>query len=281
MTRQILKENNELEKKSIENKIEVIKMLDKADSGHVGGAFSIADILTVLYYNWLKIDPSNPNWEDRDYLLFSNGHVCPIWYVTLADLGFFDKKELNHLREINHLLQGHPTMNIPGVENASGPLGHGISQAIGIALGLKIDGKGNRVVCITSDGEHDEGQNFEAAMSANKYALDNLTVIVDRNHIQIEGTTRYIMPLGNLRDRYESLNWQVIEIDGNNYEQIFAALETADKVNDRPTVIIADTIAGEDVGFMEGSPDFHDWKEDGGVVERAIEELQNQLTKLD
>lgn len=269
----------ELEKKSIELKIEVIKMLDKAQSGHVGGAFSAADMLTALYYSHLNVDPKNPKWEDRDYFLISNGHICPIWYAILADLGYFDKSELDHLRQVNSLLQGHPMLSIPGVENASGLLGHGLSQAIGIAMGLKMDGKKNRVYCLTSDGEHNEGQLYEAAMFATKcdsvscHKLDNLVVIVDRNHIQIEGTTEQILPLGDLRERYEALNWTVLEINGNKYSEIIPVLKFADESNG-PAVIISNTIAGEEISFMEGKPTYHDWKGKEGEAESAIAELE-------
>lgn len=266
----------DLQRKSVELKIEVIKMLDKAGSGHVAGAFSAADALTTLYYNKMKINPADPDWEDRDYFLMSNGHICPIWYAILGDLGYFPKEELDHLREIGHMLQGHPVVTIPGVENSSGPLGHGLSQAVGIAVGLKREGKKNKVFCLTSDGEHDEGQLYEAAMSAGKWKLDNLTVIVDRNGIQIEGDTDEIMPLGDIRERYEALNWLVLEVNGNNYEQILAALDIADR-SDIPTAIISHTVAGEEVSYMEGKWKYHDWKGEEGDAEKAIADLEALL----
>lgn len=272
-------EQLQLEKKSIELKIDVIKMLDKAGSGHVAGAFSAADVLTTLYYNEMNIDTRNPDSEERDYFLMSNGHICPIWYSILGDLGYFDKEEFNHLREVGHLLQGHPVITIPGIENSSGPLGHGLSQAVGIALGLKRDGKNNRVYCLTSDGEHDEGQLYEAAMSAVKWGLDNLTVFVDKNSIQIEGTTQEIMPLGDVRERYEALGWLVMEINGNKYDQILTVLDLAKK-SDRPTVIISHTIAGEEVSFMEGKWKYHDWKGEEGDAKKAIADLELKLNNL-
>ncbi len=269
----------ELQKKSLEMRIETVRMLEKAGSGHIGGAFSIADVLIYLYYYWLKIDPAKPKWDDRDYLLFSNGHVCPIWYTVLADKQYFGKEELGGLRKIDSLLQGHPRNDIPGVENSSGPLGHGLSQAIGIALGLKLDKKKNRVFCIMSDGEQQEGQIMEAAMSANKFKLDNLVAIIDKNFIQIEGTTDEIMPLGSLQERYESMGWIVMNIDGHNFDEIDAAFNTANNA-DRPVLIIANTIAGKGVSFMEHNPDYHDWKGLPGEAEKAIAELEMQREEI-
>ncbi len=256
-------------------------MLDKAGSGHVGGAFGMADIFTTLYYNFAKIDPTNPDWDGRDYILLSNGHICPIWYAALGDLGFFDKKEFDHLRQINSLLQGHPKLGIPGIENSSGPLGHGLSQAVGICLGLKMDQKQNRVFCLVSDGEQQEGQIWEAAMAANKWKLDNLVVIMDKNDMQIEGTTDDIMPLGDLKEKYESFGWTALEIDGNNFEQILSCLEFTSKIADSPTIIIAHTKAGNGVDFIEeGHWKYHDWKGAEGEAERALAQLNEKLQTL-
>lgn len=279
-TKEIRELSQELKRKSIEIKIDTIKMLDKAGSGHVGGAFSLADIMTSLYFHHAKVDGANPEWEDRDYILLSNGHVCPVWYSTLAHKGFFDMTELDSLRKIDSLLQGHPKAHIPGVENSSGPLGHGLSQAIGIALGLKMDGKKNRVFCMLSDGEQQEGQTWEAAMSAPKWKLDNLVAIIDQNGIQIEGTTDEIMPLGNLKEKYEAFGWLVTEIDGHNYEEILSALTFADQV-DGPVMVIAHTKGGNGVSYMEGKYQYHDWKGKEGEAEQALEELEVQLVELD
>lgn len=271
--------SRELEKISLELKIDVVKMLDQADSGHVGGAFSIADVVADLYFHVAKLDPANPQWEDRDFILLSNGHVCPIVYAALAKKGFFAKEELSSLRKINSLLQGHPKLGIPGIENSSGLLGQGLSQGVGIALGLLMDGKQNRVFVLTSDGEHQEGQTWEAVMSASKWDLSNLTVIVDQNNVQIEGRTDDIMPLGSLRDKYESFGWMAFEIDGHNHAEVIKTLEFADKI-EKPVVIIAHTISGEDVSFMERMYQYHDWKDDPDEVKKALEELNDKLTKL-
>jgi transketolase len=277
----MLNEQNkkELKKILLERKIDVINMLAEAKSGHVGGAFSIADILVYIYYKFVKVDPTNPNWDKRDYVLLSNGHVCPIWYSILADRGFFPKSELLKSRKIDSLLQGHPKSSIPGVENSSGPLGHGLSQAVGIALGLKMDKKENKVICIMSDGEQNEGQVTEAAMSASKFKLNNLIAIIDKNNIQIDGTTDEIMPLGDLRMRYESLDWLVVEIDGHNFDEIESALKI-ENTTEHPLLIIAHTIAGESVSFMEGRHEYHDWKNSEEDRENALKELNLHLSKL-
>jgi len=270
----------ELEIKAYEIRLEVVKMLDKAGSGHVGGPLGMADIFTTLYFNWAKLDPQNPEWDERDYILLSNGHICPIWYAVLGVAGFFPREEMDRLRKIDSLSQGHPKVNIPGVENSSGPLGHGLSQAIGIAHGLKMDNKQNRVICLMSDGEHQEGQTWEAVMSASKWKLKNLIAIMDCNGIQIEGTTDEIMPLGDLKEKYEAFGWNVIMIDGHNFEQILSALDRAD-MTDEPTMIIANTIAGKGVKYMEdGGWKYHDWKGEPGDAEKAIADLENRLGEL-
>lgn len=272
-------EKKELQKISIERKIEVINMLANAKSGHVGGAFSVADILVYIYYKFAKLNPQNPKWEERDFVLMSNGHVCPIWYSILADKGFFPKEELMKLRKIDSLLQGHPKSNIAGIENSSGPLGHGLSQAVGIALGLKMDNKPNKVICIMSDGEQNEGQITEAAMSASKFELNNLVAIIDQNNIQIDGTTDEIMPLGDLRMRYESMDWLVVEIDGHNFDEIDGALSIKNTSN-KPLLVIAHTVGGKGVDFMEGKFEFHDWKDSEENKNLAIEQLSSTLKSI-
>lgn len=270
----------ELEIKAYEIRLETIKMLGKAGSGHAAGPMGMADIFTTLYFNWAKLDPQNPEWSERDYILLSNGHICPIWYAVLGVAGFFPKAEMDSLRKINSLLQGHPKVSIPGVENSSGPLGHGLSQAIGIALGLKMDDKPNRVICLMSDGEHQEGQVWEAVMSANKWKLGNLIAIMDNNGMQIEGTTNEIMPLGDLKEKYEAFGWNVIIIDGHDFEQILIALDRAD-IADTPTMIIANTIGGKGVRFMEdGGWKYHDWKGEPGDTEKAIADIEWRLGEL-
>jgi len=269
----------ELQKISFELKKDVIRMLDEADSGHVGGAFSIADIVTCLYFRIANINPEDPNWEDRDFILLSNGHVCPIIYAALARKGYFPIEELKKMRKIGGLLQGHPKLGIPGIENTSGLLGQGLSQGVGVALGLTMDGKNNKVFVISSDAEHQEGQIWEAAMAANKWDLNNLVVIVDRNHVQIDGNTEDIMPLGSIKEKYESFGWSAFEIDGHNYQEIIDTLGFASKL-ESPVAIIAHTISGEDISFMERLYKYHDWKDDPIEVKKAIKELDRQIELL-
>ncbi len=268
-----------LRRKANEMRISVIEMLDKAGSGHVGGALGMADIFTYVYYNFANIDPSNPKWEDRDRILLSNGHICPILYAILADLGYFDNAELNRLRQVDGILQGHPVLgSAPGIENTSGMLGHGLSQAVGLALALKMDKKKSRVICFTSDGEQQEGQTWEAAMAASKFKLDNLFLIMSNDGLQIEGKIDRIMPEGSLKEKYESFGWDAIEVNGYDFEQISAVLALADKL-DRPTVIIAHTVLGKGVSFMENNFKYHDWKGEPGDTEKAIAELREVIDR--
>jgi transketolase len=273
-------------------RLDVLEMLHLAGSGHIGGAFGMADIFTALYFSFLRTNPENPSDPCRDYCLLSNGHICPIYYATLARRGFFPIEEMQKLRKIDSLLQGHPKLGIPWVENSSGPLGHGLSQAVWIALALKMgtspltplprgrgEGDGDvgvrcrqRVVCCMSDGEHQEGQTWEAIMSAKKWNLDNLIAIVDVNNLQIEGTTDEVMPLGDLAAKYRSFGWHVREIDGHDFIQILDALAWADAC-DGPAVILAHTILGKWVSFMENDWHYHDWPAKAGDYEKARAEL--------
>lgn len=243
----------QLEQKANELRIDLIKMLELAGSGHSAGPLDLADIFTALYFNILRHDPKNPDWEDRDILILSNGHCVPIRYVAMAHAGYFPKEELKTLRKFGSRLQGHPErLRLPGLETTSGPLGSGIAQAAGMAKALQIDGEQDRwVYCIASDGELNEGNSWEAIMFAAKYNLHNLITIVDRNNIQIDGNTEDIMPLENLRDKWEAFGWHVIEIDGHNIESVIDACSMARAVVEKPTVIIAHTIPGKGVPFME------------------------------
>lgn len=244
----------------ISNKIrqDIIEMLVEAGSGHSAGPLGMADIFTALYFNVLEHKPKNPNWPNRDRLILSNGHICPTLYAAMAHSGYFPKKELKTLRKLNSRLQGHPhNLSLKGLETSSGPLGQGLSQAIGMALAAKLDNKKYRVYCITSDGEHDEGQTWEAIMFAGKNRLNNLTNIIDRNNIQIDGFTEDVMPLEPLRKKYESFNWHVLEVDGHNIKNIIDALNEAKAIYEKPTVIIAHTIPGKGVPFMEFNPEWH------------------------
>lgn len=263
----------ELQKIAHQLRLDVLEMLHLAGSGHIGGPFGMADIFAALYFSFLNTTPENPNNPERDYCLLSNGHICPIYYAALGRRGFFSVEEFKRLRKIDSLLQWHPKLSIPGVENSSWPLGHGLSQAVGIALALGMDGKKNRVICCMSDGEHQEWQTWEAVMSAAKWNLGNLIAIMDYNGLQIEGTTDEIMPLGNLAEKYRAFGWEVIEIDGHDFTQILGALSSAD-THQKPTMIIAKTMLGKWVSFMENNWGYHDWAGKPGDYERAMEELK-------
>jgi transketolase len=218
----------------------IIKMLVEAGSGHSAGSLGMADVFTALYFDILNHRPKQPDWPDRDRLLLSNGHIAPVLYATLAHAGYFPTKELDTLRKFGSRLQGHPErLRLPGIEATSGPLGEGLSQACGMALISRLEGnKSRRIYCLTGDGELDEGNIWEAIMLAGKYKLGNLTAIVDRNNIQIDGPTEHVMPLENLRDKWEAFGWHVIEIDGHNMEEIIAACAQAKAITEKPTVIL-------------------------------------------
>lgn len=262
----------DLKKIANELREDVILMLADAKSGHPGGSLGTADIFTSLFFNKiLKYNPKRPKWEGRDYFVLSNGHIAPIYYATLAHAGFFPRKEIFTLRKLGSKLQGHPHREaLPGLETSSGPLGSGISQAAGMALGLKLDGKKNRVICMTSDGEHDEGNTWEGVMFAAKYKLNNLTVIIDKNDIQLSGDTEDIMPIHNLKKIYEGFGWDVIQINGHNFKQIKRALTRKQK---RPLAVIAETIPGKGVSFMEKKWEWHGKAPTKEEAYNALEEL--------
>lgn len=237
---------------------DIITLLLEAGSGHSAGPLGMADVFTALYFFILKNDPKNPWDENRDRVYLSNGHICPVWYATLANAGYFPRSELKTVRKLNSRLQGHPHYRAaPGVENTGGPLGQGLSQAIGSALAARMDGKRYRTYALLSDGEHEEGQTWEAIMFAGKEKLHNLVAIVDRNNIQIDGFTEEIMPLEPFRAKYEAFNWHVLEVDGHNIEEIIDACHEAEAVFEKPTVIIAHTIPGKGVDFMENKFEWH------------------------
>lgn len=237
---------------------DVIKMLAAAKSGHSAGPLGMADIFAALYFHILQHDPKKPLWPDRDRVVLSNGHICPILYAALARAGYFKIEELKTLRQLGTRLQGHPhRQSLPGLETTSGPLGSGLSQAIGMALAARLDHHKYRIYCLLSDGEHEEGNLWEAVMFAAKNRLSNLTAIIDRNNIQIDGFTEEVMPLEPLRKKYEAFNWHVLEIDGHNFEEIVAAVAEAKAIYEKPTVIIAHTVPGKGVDFMERSYLWH------------------------
>lgn len=251
-------ELKDLELKANQARQLVIETLVAAGSGHSAGPLGMADIFTALYFHIMNHDPKHPEWVDRDRLVLSNGHICPILYVSMAQAGYFPISELSTLRKMDSRLQGHPhRTSLPGVETTSGPLGEGLSQAIGIALAGRLDHKTYRVYCLTSDGEQQEGNIWEAAMFAGKIGLDTVTQIIDRNNIQIDGTTETIMPLGSLVDKYRSFNWEVLEVDGNNIRAFIDIVAEARAVHEKPTVIIAHTIPGRGVSYMENNYLWH------------------------
>ncbi len=269
---------SELAKKAQQIRLDIIKMLAQAQSGHPAGALGMADIFAVLYFAVLKHKPQQSTWPERDFVILSNGHICPVLYATLAQAGYFAPEKLTSLRQINSDLQGHPHLgSLPGVENTSGPLGQGISQACGLALGLRMDHQPNHVFCLMSDGEQQEGQVWEAYQLASKYELGNLTVIVDRNHIQIEGQTKEIMPIDPLTKKFNSFGWQTKEIDGHNFSHIEQELKLAKK-SKQPTAIIAQTIPGKGVSFMEDKSQWHGKAPNQEQAQQAINELRQALT---
>lgn len=265
------------------NKIrqDVIEMLVTAGSGHSAGPLGMADVFTAFYFVILNHHPKDPDWPARDRLFLSNGHICPVRYVAMAHAGYFPREELRTLRKLGSRLQGHPERKrLPGVETTSGPLGSGLAQASGYAYAARMDKKSFRIYCICSDGEHDEGNHWEAAMFAGKYKLSNLTVVVDRNNIQIDGHTEEVMPLEPMVEKYKAFGWHVLEIDGHNFEEIIGAVGQAKAIFEKPTVIIAHTIPGKGVDFMENMPEWHGKPPDKKQAAKALAELRTLQGKI-
>lgn len=252
----------------------IITMLEHAGSGHSAGPLGMTDVFTALYFDILKHDPHKPDWPDRDRVILSNGHICPVLYATLAEAGYFPRKELFRLRQIHSRLQGHPHLgSLPGVENTSGPLGQGLSQACGLSLALRLSENPARVFALLSDGEQQEGQTWEAYQFAAKEKLGNLTVLIDRNHIQIDGRTEDIMPIDPLAAKIESFNWHVLSVDGHDMNAIKLACEAAGEESQKPTAIICNTIPGKGVSFMEGKYQWHGKPPNREEAEQALNEL--------
>ena len=271
-----------LELKANEIRQDIIKMLLAAKSGHSAGPLGMADVFTALYFNVMKFDPKNPTWEERDRFVLSCGHINPVWYATMAHAGFFPISELATLRKLGTRLHGHPHNEaLPGIENSSGPLGQGLSQAAGMAYaGLKMKKEPWRVYCVMSDGEQQEGQTWEAAMFAGKYKLRNLTGLIDRNNIQIDGNTEDVMPLEPFKAKWESFGWHVLEIDGHNIEEIIDACNQAKAIAEKPTVIICHTIPGKGVDFMEYRFEWHGKAPGSDEAKKALEELRTLGGKI-
>ena len=272
----------QLEEKANAIRQDIIRMLEHAGSGHTAGPLDLADIFTALYFNILKHNPKDPDWPERDILILSNGHCVPVRYATMAHAGYFERKELMTLRKFGSRLQGHPErLRLPGMETTSGPLGSGLSQSSGMAKALQILKDDHRwVYCITSDGEMDEGNYWEAAMFAAKYKLHNLIAIVDRNNIQIDGYTENIMPLEDLHAKWEAFGWHVQEIDGHNIESIIDACSMARAIVERPSVIIAHTIPGKGVPFMEYDYHWHGMMHNSQEAKDALRKLRTLGGKI-
>ncbi|MEI6660227.1 MAG: transketolase [bacterium] len=265
-------------------RVSIVEMLLAAKSGHTAGPLGMADIFTLLYFHTMKHDPKRPDWADRDRLVLSNGHICPVLYATMAHRGYMPVKELLTLRQFGSRLQGHPHREfMPWVENSSGPLGSGLSQAVGMALADRIDNGVNSdktIYALLSDGEHDEGNTWEAVLLAGKEKLRNLIAIVDRNNIQIDGYTESVMPLGDLALKYENFGWHTQEIDGHNFEEINNAINQAKAVFDKPSVIIARTIPGRGVAMFERDYRWHGYDPNGKSAVADYNEALKELRTL-
>ncbi len=271
----------ELELKANDVRQGIIRSLLAAGSGHSAGSLDMADIFTALYGTIMRHDPKNPQWPDRDRLLLSCGHITPVRYSAMAYFDYFPVDELLTLRKFGSRLQGHPErVTLPAVETTSGPLGEGLAQGTGMALGAKLDKKDWRVYVVTSDAEHQCGLHWEAMMTAAKFELDNLTCIIDRNFIQIDGSTEDIMPLEPLADKYRAFNWEVLECDGNDMESFVAAAEKAKTVKDKPQVIVAHTVPGKGVSYMEGDYTWHGKPPNKEQADEALRELQAQRMRI-
>jgi len=274
----------QLELKANDIRQSIIEMLLEAGSGHTAGPLDMADIFTYLYFHVLKHNPKNPSWPDRDRIVLSNGHICPVLYATMAHAGYFPAGELKTLRKFGSRLQGHPHRDfLPALETSSGPLGSGLSQAVGMALADRIDRgrtSDRQFYCLVGDGELDEGQNWEAIMLAGKERLQNLTVIIDRNNIQIDGFTEDIMPLNPLADKWQAFGWHVQEIDGHNFAMIHEAIGDARAVFDKPSVIIANTIASKGVPEFERQFEWHGKPPNKDEAALALRELRTWRGKI-
>jgi transketolase len=270
----------ELKKKAIEIRKDILKMLTLAGSGHTGGSLSIVDILVALYYYVLRVDPKNPKWKERDIFLLSKGHGCPALYATLAEKGYFPKEDLWGLRKMGSRLQGHPQIGLPGIEISSGSLGQGLSIGNGMALAARLDGLSNRIYCLMGDGETNEGQVWEAAMTASHYKLDNVCAIIDYNKLQIDGFCCDVKDMGAYIDKWKNFGWYTIETDGHDIGKLMDAFDKAKTIKMMPTMIIAHTIKGKGVSFAENKVEWHGVAPKKEEYERAILELDEASKKI-
>jgi len=266
-----------LESKAWRYRIDIVEMITEAGSGHPGGSLSVIDIVSCLYHYKLRHRPADPSWDERDRLVLSKGHGVPAQYAVMADLGYFPRSQLWTLRKLGSPLQGHPcTRWLPGLDASTGSLGQGLSMAQGMALGSRLDGSRYRVYCVMGDGETQEGQVWEAAMSIPHYHIDNLTVIIDRNMAQIDGFTHDVMDLEPLGEKWQAFGWHVIVIDGHDYRQLMDALDEAESVKGRPTYIVANTVKGKGVSFMENVVHWHGVAPKREEADRAVMELKQK-----
>lgn len=265
----------DLQKIAKEARKDIIKMIYHAGSGHPAGSLGMVEVVTSLYFSILNHDPKNANWDERDRLFLSNGHICPVVYVLMQKAGYFPESELKSLRKIGSILQGHPEREkLSGIESTSGPLGEGLAQASGYALAARMDDKRFRVYCIASDGEHNEGNHWEAVLFAAKYKLSNLTLFIDRNRIQSDGFTEDIMPLEPLKEKYKAFNWNCLDIDGHNFDEIINAVEKARAEYEKPTAIICNVVSGKGVSFMEENYKWHAKPISKEEMEQALKDLK-------
>jgi len=254
---------------------DIVRMITKAKSGHPGGSLSAADVVTALYFKVMRHNPENPKWEDRDRFILSKGHAAPLLYAVLAESGYFEVKELLTLRKLGSRLQGHPDMKrLPGIEISTGSLGHGLSVGNGMAIAGKLNKRGYRVYILLGDGECQEGQVWEAAMTASHYKLDNVTAILDYNGLQIDGPVKDVMNINPISNKWRAFGWYVIEINGHDFKEIFDSFERVKKLKGKPSIIIAHTTKGKGVSFMENVVDFHGKAPTKEQMVQALKELE-------
>jgi transketolase len=265
----------ELEKMAVIIRCDIIDMICTAAAGHPGGSLSAADVVTALYFRIMRLDPQNPDWPDRDRFILSKGHACPVWYAALAERGYFDKSHLKTLRQMGSILQGHPDMRkTPGIDMTAGSLGHGLSAGLGMALSGKLQQKDYHVFVIIGDGESQEGSIWEASMAAPNFKLDNLTAILDYNHLQNDYSVEDIMPIHPAVDKWLAFGWHVLDIDGHDMAQVVAALEEAKSHKGKPTMIVANTVKGKGVSYMENVCEWHGRAPCQEEADQALEELR-------
>ena len=274
---QIAERASRLEEKAKEVRLRIVEMIHKAHSGHPGGALSAADIVTALYFDIARLRPEEPRWPDRDRILLSKGHACPVVYACLAMRGYFEMRHLDTLRQFESILQGHPIRKTPGIDMTTGSLGHGLSIGLGMALEGQLTGRDYRTYVILGDGEINEGHIWEAAMAAAKFSTDNLIAIVDRNGLQMDGFCDTVMPMGDIGEKFKAFGWEAMHIDGHDMQQILTAIEKAQAVSGKPTCIVADTIKGKGVSYMENVCEWHGRCPDNTEYDCAIQDIRGSV----